>query len=103
MPKKTKKQKILAEARRIIRESKLNEENQASPTQVAKTISPKPTSPQPASYKLNKIETKIQPKNRYEPDPKEFDSIRRGLVKTMLLATGAICIELVLFWKFGNV
>mgnify|MGYP001566810278 CR=1 FL=1 len=83
MPKKTRREKIIADYR-----NKLRLIHDVHLPSVSATVSFQPTTHQP----LPKHST------TFALDPKEFSAIRRDLVKTVLLATIAIAAEFGLYW-----
>jgi hypothetical protein len=94
MPKKTKKEKLIAEARRIIRESQLPGKSIST---VAKTVN-HPELAQKSAYQWTTDKTIYSTKT--QTDELEFSVIRKDLIKTIVLASAAILVELMLFWKF---
>jgi hypothetical protein len=94
MPKKTKKEKLIAEARRIIQESHTSGKS-LSP--VEKTVNQHELEPK-TSYQWASNKTSNLAKN--QNDDLEFAAIRKDLLKTIILAGTAVAIELALFWKF---
>jgi hypothetical protein len=94
MPKKTRKDKIIAEARRIIRESHSSSGNQS----VAEKVQIKPTQTASSGYQLQHFDNSISTTNTSELA--EYTAIKKDLLKTVLLAVSALVAELILFWKF---
>lgn len=101
MPKKTKRAKKRADARR----------NLSSPAQSASQKTDQPgltqaplTSPAVYSFQLTGQNSKppVKTPARTEEDDREFRSIKRDLAKTVILACLAFAVELVLFVKFGS-
>lgn len=89
MPKKTKKQKILARARRIII-SQNNTGPDTSPTTQSNTASVKPTNLyQFQTPKTTKTEEEYQ-------NTQELNPIRRDIIKTIIFATIAIIVEIII-------
>jgi hypothetical protein len=100
MPKKTKREKILAEARRIIREAKSGTPVPRSTTNVP---APDHEIAQTSGYHFAPIahkEPTRQQVTSFVPDDAEFTAIRKNLIKTILIASGALAVEFVLYWKF---
>jgi hypothetical protein len=97
MPKKTKREKILARARRIIQEQSSNRSNLPSVTteqypaaHVDNSYSFKPVSVPAVKYKQN------------DDDVREFAAIRTDLIKTMILSAAAVIIEIILYNRIFN-
>lgn len=87
MPKKTRKEKILAQARRS-----------AVPIAMSRPAAPGPSTPISASYSFREplIDKKHQKQNNEEVI--ELSAIKSDLYKTILIAIGAFGIELYLYW-----
>lgn len=87
MPKKSKRDKIIADLRRKIpKNSDLEHTNEVKYTFSPAYSSPRNTHPSPPA------------------DNKELSFIKKDLTKTIILATVAISFELALFWiKKGNI
>jgi uncharacterized membrane protein len=94
MPKKTKKEKLIAEARRIIRESQMPGKS-VSP--VVKSVN-NPEQTQKSAYQWTTDKSNYSAKT--QNDELEFSVIRKDLIKTIVLASAAVLVELMLFWKF---
>jgi hypothetical protein len=94
MPKKTRKDKIIAEARRIIRESHSTSGNQS----VTEKIQLKPIPTPSSGYQLQHFENSVSTINSFELI--EYAAIKKDLLKTALLAVSALVVELILFWRF---
>lgn len=97
MPKKTKKEKALAQARRII----LNARDQ-SPSSIPQIVQIK----QPDVRPVSTFEFKSKPVTPVSAklsvsDEQEFIAIRKDIVKTVVLASIAIAFEYVVYLKLG--
>jgi hypothetical protein len=92
MPKKTKREKILARARRIIREQSSNPPDlpAVTPNQVSvpHTVNPYSFKPAPVSSLTYK---------QTDDDIREFAAIRRDLIKTIILSAAAVIVEIILY------
>lgn len=102
MPKKTKREKILAEARRIILESK---SGISVPREISNVHAPDRTIPKTGGYHFAPVvrSTSSRPQAAtFVSDDIEFTAIRNNLVKTILIAVGALAVEFILYWKFGS-
>ena len=101
MPKKTKKEKIIAEYRRKLqasaagRPAAINDISQNSPKNV-------PSLQIEPIYKLTSLVNKDVPKiitSAPATALSDFPAIRHDLVKTLMLAVIAVATELLLYWK----
>ncbi len=105
MPKKTKKEKIIAEYRRKLQTvagtppTRKEETHQAFVTEK----SPRTSSVQPV-YQLDKQQN-VSEKGNSETSTIELHdliAIRHDLIKTVLLAAATISVELLLYWRIGK-
>jgi hypothetical protein len=92
MPKKTKKEKLIAEARRIIKESSYASQS-LNPNRSSVIYPPS----KPINNILNTGKFSI---SNSDLDTIEYAAIRKDIIKTVLLAGIAIGIELAFFLKF---
>jgi hypothetical protein len=98
MPKKTKREKLIAEARRIIKQSQQPVQTViSSPTELhvnKETINQKPSAfswnSQTTSHSIKGLNDEI-----------EYAQIRKNLTKTVILAAIAVLIEFAFYWKLG--
>jgi hypothetical protein len=90
MPKKTKKQKILAEKRRHV-------SHQTSSHPMISSAPTTSTSPSVFSFQASAHKPS---NNSNDQGSTELSVIRHDLFKTIMLAIAAISIELVLYWKY---
>ena len=91
MPKKRKKDKILADARRIIKQAEKQRPTSAENGQAQKDHkSPKP----PKSSYVYKQDHSATPKTTSIEDNQEFQSIRKDLIKTIAVSCLAIAIQI---------
>lgn len=95
MPKKTRKEKILSEARRIIQQSQ-NSQNIRTSESDKQMISERKL---PYNYQVRTSQSVSN--TLIKTDEKEFTVIKRDLIKTVMLTITAIVIELVLYWRIG--
>lgn len=93
MPKKTKREKILARARRIIWEQSSNLPN--IPTATAKQGFAAAHSVNPYSFKP--VSVPAVPYKHTDDDLREFTAIRSDLIKTIILSAAAVIIEIILY------
>jgi hypothetical protein len=93
MPKKTRKEKILAEARRIVGHNATTHS-----ININKIAPPIAENKNPYSY----IPVKVPISNSkiVASDQTEFNIIRKDLVKTVFLTIGAVFLELIVYWQF---
>jgi len=99
MPKKTKKEKIIAEARRVISQSHLQQTIPVSREQTPI----KESATQPAAFTYSKTipQQSLKTQMRDIASDEEFTAIKHDLVKTITLATVAIGVVVVCALKFG--
>ncbi len=97
MPKKTKREKIIAEYRRKLQHVTKASGNPSENVTSTKTDTTLPAS-NPFPYQFNKS---ISPTPRYvqSVDTTEFTAIRQDLTKTLILAAISIMIELAFYLK----
>ncbi len=88
MPKKTRRQKVNAERRRI---------HQPFPLPLTSTETPE-TAPNPFRFVFNPKSTLLQKEQPGALAHEEFSAIRRDLIKTLVLAGIAIGVEFFLYW-----
>lgn len=86
MPKKTKRQKVLADRRHSISLPSISLDEK------------RPESPQTPTFQFQSLTTKVQTRNG--EGISELAAIQRDLVKTIVLATLAVGIELLVYWRF---
>lgn len=101
MPKKTKKEKIIAEYRRKLQRSigasaPKNTDVSQNQSEPISQLSSEPI------YKIGNVIAKKQDVQRPASVLTDFNAIRMDLVKTITLAAAAIVTELILYWKFGR-
>lgn len=89
MPKKSKKEKILADLRRRVR----TEQSLTThvPTLVKEEVSPT------FRFQLKK-EADMPVRQQVQQNSSELTAIKRGLYKTFILATLAIAAEVIIYW-----
>jgi hypothetical protein len=98
MPKRTKREKLLAEKHRSS-----NHPSSVPVAQTASADSQKPSNTELFSYKLPSLQQAPINQHAYSVvDTAEFSSIKKDILKTVLLAACAIVIELLLYWKIGK-
>jgi hypothetical protein len=97
MPKKTKKEKALAQARRIVQNARIQSSLEA-PKIVQKDQ--KEISHTSTFQFKAKPDTTVFTKSR-ETDEQEFTAIRKDIIKTVIFASIAIAFEFVVYVKLG--
>lgn len=97
MPKKTKKEKIIAEYRRKLQAAAVNSP-EAATKQPAKT---QPGLP-PATYQFSHFNPKPPTSPAVSVDQTGLSLIRRDLLKTLALTSIALAIEFILYWQFKS-
>jgi hypothetical protein len=93
MPKKTKKEKILAEARRIVRHHESIQSLEITPKTANVVESKNPYTFSPGSVRMTNAKISAA-------DISEFSIIRKDLIKTVILTVAAVFLELVIYWQF---
>lgn len=104
MPKKTKKEKIIAEYRRKLQTVSGNPAPKVETYQsVVSEKSPNSSSIQP-TYQLNTQQTVSEQRTSQTSaiDLHDLIAIRHDLIKTILLAAATISVELLLYWRIGK-
>jgi hypothetical protein len=97
MPKRTKREKILADARRIVQQAHQNSKITLSDESSRGSI------PELGKGYTFKAYQNVSPvATETISDVKEFTAIRKDLIKTVILAGAAIGIELLLYLKIGK-
>jgi hypothetical protein len=97
MPKKTKKEKALAQARRIVQNARIQ-----SSSDVLQTVQTKASDVRPVStfeFKVKPVASVIAKTSA--SDEQEFIAIRKDIIKTVVLAGIAIACEFVVYLKLG--
>ena len=97
MPKKTKREKILARARRIIQEQSSNASDLHSATSERDITAPT-TNP----YSFKPVSIPAVTYKQTDEDIHEFEAIRTDLIKTILLSAGAVIVEIILYSRVFN-
>ncbi|OGG08968.1 hypothetical protein A2154_05210 [Candidatus Gottesmanbacteria bacterium RBG_16_43_7] len=96
MPKKTKRQKILAEARRIINQTKSTADISPDPSQYSTRIhNPEMTYSVPTAAPRLPVAPVVSPVT-------DFKAVQTGIIKTITLAIVAVLIELILYWRING-
>ncbi|MCL4359861.1 hypothetical protein M1555_01215 [Patescibacteria group bacterium] len=99
MPKKTKKEKIIAEYRRKLQQ--VGHTMQSSP--VTPSERPLPSKPQETDtglhFRFRQHHTSAPGVQAAQTDMTELRSIKLDLLKTCILAGAAVAIEFMLYWK----
>jgi hypothetical protein len=100
MPKKTKKEKVIAEARRLIAKSQQFQSVAPSSLHLQQTQTVKQQVPTTFQF---------QPKSNIQPqaqndnvDENEFHAIRKDIIKTVVLAGAAIAFECIVYLRLGK-
>ena len=97
MPKKTKRAKIHADARRNLIPSPLT-----APQKTDHPQEMKPASADHSLYTFQKSHPAPKSPARIQEDDHEFQSIKRDLARTVILASLAFVAEFILYLKFGT-
>ncbi len=102
MPKKTKKEKIIAEYRRKLKSTAVTQTESKSLPQ--KSSGNNLSAPATPVYKLSGVERKNISTSASTPVTilNDITAIRHDLAKTLMLAAVAITTELLLYWKIGR-
>jgi hypothetical protein len=99
MPKKTKKEKALAQARRIIQSARL--QSSIAPSQSVHVTQTETYTPSTFEFKAKPIASSISAKTE-KSDEKEFSAIRKDIAKTVILAGAAIAFEFIVYLRLGK-
>jgi hypothetical protein len=97
MPKKTKKEKALAQARRIVQNARI--QSSLEVPQIIQKDQKEVSHTSSFQFKA-KPDTAVYIKSK-ETDEQEFTAIRKDIMKTVILAGIAIAFEFVVYVKFG--
>jgi hypothetical protein len=97
MPKKTKKEKALAQARRLIQNARLHSSIEI-PQTAHRTVSDVQI---PSSFQYQAKSAPVISAKTEVIDQQEFVSIRKDILKTVILASVAIAFEFIVYLKLG--
>ena len=98
MPKKTKKEKALAQARRIVQNARL--QSSIAPPHINQTE--KTEVHIPSTFEFTAKTVPASPSKTEKTDEQEFGAIRKDIVKTVVLAGAAIAFEFIVYLRLGK-
>jgi hypothetical protein len=96
MPKKTKKQKILAQARRIINNANVIQKPQESDSDAIKNNQYKYV----FNSSIKKQETPVESKN--VEDGEDYSQIKKDILKILMFTFVALSTEVLLYFRYGG-